>query len=597
MNKAVTVLIPSLLLTLSACAPLSRQPAAPAPAQQMAPADKAAPVDKTAVKPPAAVSQQPATQAAPNADSGLTPPLLYHILLAEIAGQRGHLGISVESYLAAARESSDPRVAERATRIAVYARDNQRALVAARRWAELAPSNMEAQQVVAALLLRAGKPNEALKHLQRVVVEGEVKGYHGYLLVTRLLSRERDKKAAMAVMRKLVAGHENKPEALYALGHLAMLSGEYAEARQAVARVITLRPGWTEAYILQAGILEREGDKAGALKTLRDAVKRYPDKQDLRLYYARKLIDERQLAEARTQFATLLKQDPKNSDALFALGLLEMQAGKLDLAEQHFKRLAQNGERAAEASYFLGQIKEADKQPKAALRWYERVRGGRYFIDAQIRIALLTAQAGNLDAARARLQGIEARTPRQQQKLYLAEGELLRKAKRYQAAFDLYSEALTQLPDDPDLLYARSLVAEKIDKLDVVESDLKRILAADPNNVQALNALGYTLADRTQRYKEALGYIQRALDQQPEDPAILDSMGWVQYRLGHYEEAVRYLRKAYAGMKDAEVGAHLGEVLWVMGQHQAARKVWNEALRLAPDDAALRKVIHRFTKQ
>lgn len=592
MNKAVIVVVPALLSVLSACAAPGK-PAASSPATGPVSAPASKPTPAT---PAASTAVAPAVTTEAQANSGLTPPLLYHILLAEIAGQRGRLGVSMQSYMAAANETDDPRVAERATRIAIYARDDARALVAARRWAALAPDSMDAQQVMAALLLRAGKPNQALVHLERVVNGGESRGYKGYMLAVTLLSREKDKQMAMAVMHKLVDGHQDDPNAMYALGHLAMLAGQYDEARQAVDKVIALRPGWTQAYVLQAGIQERAGDKAGAFETLRKAVARYPDKQDLRLYYARKLIDARKLSAARAQFALLLKHDPKDSDALFALGLLDMQAGKLAASEHYFMRLAENGERATDANYFLGQIREAEKKPEAALKAYQAVRGGRYFIDAQIRMAMITAHAGNVDAAQARLQAIQARTPRQQQKLYLAEGELLRLGKRYQGAFDLYSEALTQLPDDPDLLYARSLAAEKLGKIDIVESDLKQILANDPNNVQALNALGYTLADRTRRYKEALGYISRALAQQPNDPAIQDSMGWVQYRLGHYAESLKYLRKAYAQMKDAEVGAHLGEVLWVMGQRDAARKVWDEALRSAPHDAALIKVIHRYTR-
>lgn len=588
MKKAVIVGVSPLLLMLGACAP----------SPQYAPIT-------TPMSPPAAVVSPPARPLVPAlraapvpgrtpGASGLTPPLLYHILLAEIAGQRGRLGVAAKNYLVAARESNAPRVAERATRIALYAHDDARALAAARRWAALAPGNMDAQQVVAALLLRAGKTDQALVHLERMIAAGTPRGYKGYRRVIGLLSREKDKQTAMAVMRTLVARHPHDSAALYALSHLAMLTGRYAEAHRVVDKVIALRPGWTQAYILRASILARGGDKTGALVSLREAVSHYPDKQDLRLYYARKLIDARRLPAARAQFSILLKRAPKNAEALFALGLLDMQSGKLSPAEGYFERLAHTGARVDEVGFFLGQIKEAEKQPKAALRWYRRVRGGRYFIDARIRMAMLMASAGDLAGAQAQLQAIEPRTIRQQQKLYLAKGALLSVAKHYQGAFDLYSEALTQLPNDPGLLYARSLVAERLNKLDVVESDLKRILARDPNNVQALNALGYTLADRTRRYKTALGYIERALEQQPDDPAILDSMGWVQYRLGHYAKAVKYLRKAYAKMKDAEIGAHLGEVLWVVGKRQAARKIWNEALRSAPDDSALRKVIHRF---
>ena len=206
------------------------------------------------------------------------------------------------------------------------------------------------------------------------------------------------------------------------------------------------------------------------------------------------------------------------------------------------------------------------------------------------------AKAGNLDAARKRLHNIEATSATVKLRLYLAEGDLLRSTNHDQKAFELYSDALLKMPGNSQLLYARALTAEKLEHLDVALQDLKTIVKHEPNNVQALNALGYTLADRTKRYKEALKYIEAAYKLNSTDPAIIDSLGWVYYRMGNHEKALQYLQQAFALLKDPEIGAHLGEVLWVMGKQQQARKVWDEALQTQPQHKALRDVIKRFTK-
>ncbi|MEJ2509414.1 MAG: tetratricopeptide repeat protein [Gammaproteobacteria bacterium] len=577
MKKVVFALFP-LLFGLSACSQMPSRSQAPERAPQAAPA-----------------SQPPSAQAS-GAEDALTPDVLYRLLVAEIAGQRGDLKVSVDNYVDAARLSRDPRVAERATRIAVYARDDAKALEAARLWADLEPDDMDAQQVVAALLVRNGKTDEALSHLERVVSASTAKGYKGYMLVTSLLSREKDKEAAMKVMGRLVERHQDNPDALYAYGHLALSVGKLEIARGAVDKVLKLRPAWTKAYILSATIDERQGHTNKALAQLREAVKRYPKNHDLRLYYARKLIDAKQLDAARTQFKVMLEQSPNDADALFAMGLLSLQDNDLKPAAGYFRRLIKTGQRVSEASYFMGQIAEARHQPKTAIRWYSVVREGQYYVEAQIRIAVLLAKSGKVKAAQARLHEIEPQSANMKHRLLLAEGEILRQVKHYREAFDLYTQALKDDPNDSDVRYARALTAEKLDRLDVLESDLKDIIKREPDNAQALNALGYTLADRTKRYHEALGYIQRALKLQPGDPAILDSMGWVQYRLGHLDQAAQYLRRAFSKMKDAEIGAHLGEVLWVSGKKAEARKVWNEALKSSPEHESLLKVIRRFTK-
>lgn len=530
------------------------------------------------------------------ADSDLSPQILYRLLTAEIAGQRGRIDLAVQHYLAAATESGDPAVAERATRIAVYARNNAAALESARLWAELQPDSIEAQQVAAAMYVRVGDTRRAHYHLEQVLAISDKSEANTFMLITSLLSKERDKQVALEVMEELVAGRQDQPEALYAYSQLAMLVGELDKALAAADKVLVLRPDWADVHILHSSILYRQDHKEEAMASLQQAVERFPDDATLRDYYARRLIDEKRFDAAREQFEILLRKNSANHEAEYALGLLTLQLEDLKTAVKHFRNLAKSGHRVNEANYYLGQIAEQRKQMDSAKQYFQAVNSGQYLIEARIRIALIESREGNIESARERLQAIEAETAEDEQRLYLAEGEILREAKRYQDAFDVYDAALQRMPDNISLLYARALAAEKIDRIDVTFADLEKIIKQEPTNVQALNAYGYTLLDRTDRVKEGFGYVQRAYQQNSEDPAILDSMGWAYYRMGNYSEALKYLRMAFDKLKDAEIAAHLGEVLWVTGDQAGARNIWNEALRETPTHKLLLDVIKRFTK-
>jgi tetratricopeptide (TPR) repeat protein len=593
--KTRIALYTSLSLLLTACAgPVSEParddtPEAPALTKSGTPPR---PAGATAPKPAAPESVPPR----PKPPESLSGELLYYLLAAELAGQRGRLDIAVPYYLKAAELSRDPKVVERATRIAVYARDDASALAAARLWVELKPDNPEAHQVLAALLLRAGKVDEAIPHLERVLGHDGQNGRNGYMLITSLLSKEKDKQVAMAAMEKLIEKRRQSPEALLAYARLGMLVGSLHKAEQAIDQALALRPDWPEALILKANILLREGKNQEALVFLKDTVEEYPDNVALRLVYARKLVDEKQYEAAREQFEILLDYKPDAPDALYALGLLNLQTRRPDEARHYFERLIELGQRVDESYYYLGQAAEMRKQTDEAIRYYSEVRKGEHYVDAEIRIAVLLAEQGDIEAARERLQNVSAATLDIELRLFLAEGEILVKADRLQEALEVYNMALQQMPDNADLLYARALVNEKLDNIDAAVADLQRIVEKDPDNPQALNALGYTLVDRTGRVKEGLVYIEKALKLKPDDPAILDSMGWALYRLGRHREALRYLQQAFDKLNDPEIAAHLGEVLWVQGDQEQARKVWEKALQETPRDKVLLNVIQRFAQ-
>ncbi len=525
-----------MLTLVSACAATGELPAQAAP--------------QVAQQQPAVVSTEASR---PNEGaSGLTPELMYNIMLAEVAGQRGRLGVATDHYIAAARLSPDPDIAERATRIALYGRDDAKALDAARLWAARAPHSADAQQVLAALLLRKGQVDEAYRHVESALADsGQSEAeLHTLMQMVGLLGQEEDEAAVLALMQRLVADHPQDPNAWYAQAHLSLGFEKLQPALDSVDKALSLRPKWPDAQVLKAMVLTQLGRDDAALQTLAHAVELQPQDAQLRLYYARKLVEEDRLKDASAAFRKVLDIEPGNPDAYYALGLLALQQKQLDRSEKYFKELVKTGQRVEAAAYFLGQLAESRERNDQALHWYSMVNDGQYALDARLRTAVLLGREGHLDQAREQLAGIDAQTAGAQLRVVLAEGEMLRDAKKFKEAFDLYTEALGRMPDNPDLLYARALTAEKLGRLDTLESDLKAVLAKDPNNAQALNALGYTLADRTNRKKEALVYTTRAFKLQPDDAAILDSMGWVNYRLGRYDKAVDFLRKAYARFKD-----------------------------------------------
>jgi len=513
----------------------------------------------------------------PNAD--LTSDMLYDLLLADIAARRAHLDISVHLYTKLAKSTQDPRLAERASRVAVYARNNDAALGAAQLWVSLAPHNDEARQLLIALYIRTGNVDAALKHMELILDSSESETGGGFMVVAGLLSREQDKRAALNLMQRLVDRRKGNAEALFALSHLALRLGENEVASKSIDKALLLKEDWTDAVLQKARVLTSLGQGAATLSFLEKNIKRSPSTIDYRLFYARQLADDGRMGDALIQFKKIDELQPEAEEVVFAIGYLALQLGHIDDAEGYFLQLKNKGSRVFEVDYYLGRLEEERGNNTQAKTWYSAISEGEHYINAQIRIIVITAREGDVQNARALINAIKTQRPSQRLRLSLVEGEVLVDAKDYEAAFTVYNEALKEYPDNPDLLYARSMVADKTNRLDILEQDLRAILARDPNNSEALNALGYTLADRTERYDEAFELISRALELRPNDFYIVDSMGWIHYRLGNYDKAKKYLSRALELKMDVEIAAHLGEVLWVTGEHEAAREVWARALR------------------
>lgn len=527
---------------------------------------------------------------------GFSQDTLYDLLVAEFAGQRGDPELAARTYLEVARRTGDAAIAERATRIAVIARDEERALEAAKLWSELAPTTLEGRQIYAVLLVRAGRIDEAIAQLSGMLMDPRDATPENWYRISDLLAREKNKGRAIEVMDRLVAERGGDRHSLFAFAHLLSRFGELKRAEGLLERALAMDPGDVRAAVFYAQVLQEQGRTAQALDVLKQTLTANPDERELRTTYARLLIGGKRYEEARRQFERLAEEAPDDADSVYALGLLLLQTNHPDKAQVQFQRLIELGNRVSEAYYYLGQVAEAKDDPKAAIAAYRRVDGGEHYLSAHIRVAVLLSEQEGVQQGQQYLHSLSRQNAQDSIRLFRAEAEVLMAADELDGAMSVFDRALVEHPNNTDLLYARAMLAVKLDRLAAVEADLRAILSQEPNNVDALNALGYTLADRTERYQEALELIERALALRPDDHYILDSMGWVLYRLGRYQEAVDYLRRALAASEelDAEIYAHLGEVLWVMGQHAAARQVWEKALKRAPGDERILEAMRRL---
>lgn len=523
----------------------------------------------------------------------LLSDVVYGVLAGDIASQRGRYLDAHKHYIYAAKLRRDPRLAELATRAALTARDQEAAEKAAQLWMELSPDHLGAIQIAALLAAQQGRIDEAVAYMRRVVRINNEQGEDGYMVAARLLAKITDVDLRLKLMRPLVEGKDGNPDALFALALVEAGSRNYAEAENLTRRALSLRPGWNQARVLLVRSLAAQEKHGEARKVLERFLSESPEDVQLRAVYARLLVEQEDLDAARVQFERLLESQPDDPDSLFAMGVIELQQTRLKEAESHFRKLHATGKHRDEAAYYLGQILEETQRSDEAMGWYAKVEGDNLF-EARVRMAHLFATKGEVDRARELVQRMRTHAGDNDAQLYLIEAEILRDIKRYQDAIEVLDKALETLPGNHDLLYARALTAVNIDRIDILEKDLRIIIEADPKHADALNALGYTLADQTDRIQEAFGYIKQALALKPDSAAILDSMGWVYYRMGDNQAALRYLWRAMELLPDAEIAAHLGEVLWQEGEHDRAREIWQEALSKDPDSPYLLRVLERF---
>lgn len=524
----------------------------------------------------------------------LTDRLLYEFLLGDIAAQRNRPGLAAQAYLDLAKTTRDPRVARRAAQLAYEARQLDVAVEAFQLWQELEPSSPLAKQMLLSLLLSGGKLQEARPHLEAVLQADPANAGHVFMSIYPLVARTPDKSAVLDWMIGATRSYPDVAEGHWAVAQAAAAAGKKDLAQAEAHRAVTLKPDWDVAAVFEAELYLGSEPQQG-LSLLKNYLDAHPGNKDLRLYYARALLSQKQFAPAREEFQRLLKDRPDSPDLAFAIALISMQMGEYARAEQELQQaLSKGGKEESTVHYYLAQLNEARQNDAAALGHYRQVKDGEYAYAARLREVALLDKAGKLEEARAVLQRAVPKTDQQRAQLILIDAQLLREGKQYESSYRVLAQGLEKFPEHPELLYQTAMAADKLKKSELFEQLIRKLMKLEPDNAHAYNALGYSLLDRNVRIAEAMRLVEKAYQLAPDDAAIIDSMGWGHYLLGNLDKSVEFLNRAFSANPDPEIAAHLGEVLWKRGDKDGARKVWADSAKANPDNEALKAVMKRF---
>ena len=586
------------LLALTACA----QPGAPtAPASPAPTSAPAIPAQPGAATPPPSDDDDPQA-------SALTAELFYEVLLSELTTRSGDAGAGFALVLDAANKTRDARLYQRAVEIALQSRSGNAALTAARAWKEALPDSRDARRFELQILIALNRIGETAEPL-RAELAATPKPEHPVLMtvIARAYARATDKKLAATVVEQALADELRDPTTAAlgwtTVGRLRLLAGDTAGALAAALKGQEADPVSEGPPVLALDLVDPAQPAAEPIvkRYLAAAPKPLPE---LRMAYSRVLVEQRRYADAERELSALIGSNPELPEPWLMLGSLQAQARQDAVAERSIKRYMDlaTGQRDADerkrgqtqAYFLLSQLAERRKDFTAADNWLARVDNTEDLVATQSRRAALLARQGKLAPARELVRSLPERTADDRRQKFQAEVQLLRDVRQYQAAYDMLAAASTTTPTDTDLIYDQAMVAEKLNRLDEMERLLRRLIELKPENQNAYNALGYSLADRNVRLGEARTLIQKAVQLAPEDPFIADSLGWVEFRLGNTGEAMRILEAAYKKRPDPEIGAHLGEVLWATGQRDRAVAVWKEAVLADAENETLQETLKRL---
>lgn len=539
-----------------------------------------------------------------NATSGgesspsVQPEFIYRYLVGEVSGQRGDIGTSGAIFYDLARTERDARLAERAAKIAAYGNISNLAVPAIKLWAELDPESSEAQQAMTEVLIATGRIEDAKPFLSKLL-EREQTRASGFLYLNTMLARSPDKEGILALIESLAVPYPGLAEAKFAVAQAAWAANKDDTALSAINQAEKLRPNWDIAALLKGQILFSKSPQA-AIDYYYTFLKSNSDANEVRINLAKLLVNQKQFEAAKKEYPTIIQQAKngpnKNvADVTAVIGLLSFQSNDFIAAQNYFQEAIHSGFKDVDQIHlYLGQTAERLNQYKSAIEFYKNVALGPHHLEAQISIAQVMVRTESPQKAIAFLDELENLNTEQQIIVIKTQAMIMSRAKQNQEAFDLLDAAVRNLPNTPELVYDYALAAERLQKFDLMESELRRAIKFKPDFAAAYNALGYSFADRNIRIDEAISLIQKGLELSPNDHYMLDSLGWAYYRKGDLEQAVNYLQMAYSINPDPEIAAHLGEVLWHKGRHEQAKKIWDEALILSPDNEVLIATANKF---
>lgn len=519
--------------------------------------------------------------------TAIDPDVMYMLMAAELAGQRGQYAIALEGYMEAAKRVKDPRFAERAAKIAMYMKNGNKTDEAVSLWLKQDPKNSTARKIAALSALRTGNKQAAVDHLSTVLKIDPAGFEKTALELANVLQSDGKSDFFYEVLDALAVKNPDQAVVYFVQSLLAMEMKDNALAEKKVQQALNIQPDWDKALIFQAQIAVFSGDLTRAKNLLRNASVKYPENDKLKKLLAQVLIKATEYEAAAEVYQGIVSANPKDAESQIALALVHLQLDRDGKAEDIFKQLLDQPEWQDQSSFYLGKIEEKRGHTQKALAWFDKVSEGPLVFESAISAVSLLAKDKKFDEADTRLSLLSGQFPKQKLRIILMQAGLYGQQEKYEKGFKLLTDALTGQPDQRDLLYTRALMAERINKLDVLEADLKKILAKYPDDAEALNALGYSLLDNADRYADAEKYLQQALKLQPNEAVIMDSFGWLQFKQGKLEQALDYLERAYAKQQEAEIAAHLAEVLWALGRKDEARKIFNKAIKKAPEDEYL----------
>ena len=576
MHKSVPFLFTCLLgLTLAGCASLTGTEEAPAKSETVAAGEKTEP--------------QPPVEYA-----DFEPETLYLLLSAEIAAQRGRYDITLVNYLKAAKQSRDQVVIERAMRIAQSLNGDNAQKQLAELWLDIDPDNLQAHRISAIQAVKGNDLQTAIHHMERIMDQGGDADFDSLAAMAANLPPEQQQEL-LALYNEMSDRHPDTPELEYSIALLLKVTGQPQQALDRLEPLLQENANFQPAIILKGDLLYQTDQKSSALDYLLTNTRRFPGNRQMGTLYGRMLINEGELQAAQDEFNRLVKRYPDTPGLRLSHALVALENGQTDLARQGLTQLAEQGHHTSEANYYLGRIEDQASNTEQAIGYYQSVEQGNYYFPALARASALLAENGQLEDAIDRIRRLREANPRQAENFWLLEVNLLLDQEQQQQALSTATEALEEHPDNIEIRYARAMLYDGIGQPAEAEADLKQIIEQEPENAVALNALGYILTTRTDRLREARGYIEKALRLDPNNPAILDSMGWVLFLEGQLEPALEYLSRAWAAFPDPEVAAHYGEALWMNGAEEQARIIWQEGLEQDSNHEVLRETIDRLT--
>ncbi|MDO8938169.1 MAG: tetratricopeptide repeat protein [Methylicorpusculum sp.] len=519
--------------------------------------------------------------------TAIDPDVMYMLLAAEIAGQREQFDVALEGYLEAAKRVKDVRLAERAAKIALYTKNTEKAEEAVGLWLKQEPNNLTARKISLLAALRKEDKKMAVTDALEIL-EKDPEGFDGTLMeLFKALGPKANAAFIYDVMEEVAIQQPDQASVYFVQSMLAMQLNSHVLAGQKIKKALDINPEWDKALLLEAQIAVVSNDVEKAKKLLAKLSKKDSENVKVRKLLAQLLIKSSDYEGAGQIYREIIDISPDDVESKFSLALVYLQLEQDDKASSVFKELVLIPEFQDQAGFYLGRIAVRAERNEEGLVWFDKVTSGPFSFDARIAAISLLIKQGEFDSASKRLDDLPKKTTEQKVRGILVRSELYNEQKRYEEAFQMLNDAIQEMPEQKELLYTRALVAERMGKLDILELDLKRILVNHPDDVSALNALGYTLADQTTRYVEAQQYLERALSLQPDEAVILDSYGWLQFKLNNLTKALEYLERAYALQPENEIAAHLIEVLWELGRKKEAIRLFDQAIKNAPDDEYL----------